>query len=129
MVSNDLVPSRRINQAAFPPCFYEKLGFCSFVEHEITTSPNFVPKPSKPYKIPEPLTDEVDRQIGVLLKDVYIRPLTSPTTSHIVCVLKKQQNEPQIDEATVKTKPELCLTVEFCYLNSFTQQFQFPVPN
>ena len=112
VVNSNLLPSKRINQAAishptcdqrvellkvldlFPECFAEKPGFCQVVEHEVITLPGFVPKRSKPYKIPEALKDEVDRQIEVLLKDGFIRPSTSPMTSPIVCVLKKNKKWP-----------------------------------
>jgi hypothetical protein len=146
VVSSGLLPSKRLNQGAidhltkneqvellkildaFPECFDEKPGFCSLVEHEIITLPGFVPKRSKPYKIPEALKDEVDRQIEVLLKDGFIRPSTSPMTSPVVCVLKKSKNEQRVGNE-IKTKPEVRLTVDFRYLNSFTQPYPFPVPD
>lgn len=114
---------------AFPTCFEEKPGFCSLIEHEIITLPGFVPKRAKPYKIPEMLKVEVDRQIEVLLKDGFIRPSTSPMTSPIVCVLKKQKRDLQSNGESVEVKPEVRITVDFRYLNSFTQKFPFPVPD
>jgi hypothetical protein len=107
----------------------EKPGFCSIIEHEIITLPGFVPKRSKPYKIPEALKEEVDRQIEILLKDGFIRPSTSPMTSPIVCVLKKPKNGQQVGAGTAEIKPEVRLTVDFRYLNGFTQPYPFPVPD
>jgi hypothetical protein len=37
----------------FPQCFSETPGFCSYIEHTINVSPNFVPERLKEYRIPE----------------------------------------------------------------------------
>jgi len=50
-------------------------------------------------------------------------------TSPIACVLKKPKNGQQVEEETVKIKPEVRLTVDFRYLNAFTQPYPFPVPD
>lgn len=146
VVSSDLLPSQKIDCRSlshltdvqrnellqildcYPEIFAEKPGFCNLVEHEIVTVSNFVPKRSKPYKVPEALKAEVDRQIEVLLKDRFIRPSTSPMTSPIVCVLKKTKNTQQ-NGIAVTGKPEVRIAVDYRYLNSYTQSYPFPVPD
>ena len=92
MDSSNLMPSQRINYNSvahlslvqrqellalldeFSECFSDKPGLLINVEHEIVTTPEFKSKRLKPYKIPEVLIDEVERQIDVLLRDGYIVP-------------------------------------------------------
>lgn len=57
--------------------------------------------------------------MDLLLKDSFIRPSTSPQASPIECVLKKT-----IDSSG---EPEVCLTVDFRYVNPYTKSFPFPV--
>jgi len=146
IANNDELPSQRIDRGRiahltpeqqaellqlldeFPECFAVKPGLCKAVEHEIITLPGFVPKRLKAYKIPESLRDQVDAQIDVLLKDGFIRPSTSPMTSPIVCVLKKPKNAETRDQTGI-VQPEVRLTVDYRFLNSYTQPFPFPVPD
>ena len=72
----------------FAECFSDKPGLCTAAQHEITTLPGFVPKRIKPYRIPESLKPEVERQIDGLLQDGIIIPSNSPMISPIVCVVK-----------------------------------------
>ena len=58
-------------------CFSEIPGFCGQLELEIIISPEFRPKRLKPYKIPEKLKPEVDKQIQELLKLGFIHELSS----------------------------------------------------
>jgi hypothetical protein len=104
----------------FPSCFSEKPGHCELVQHDIVTTDGFKPRQSKPYKIPEILKVEVDRQVQVLLNEGFIQPSTSPMTSPVVCVLKPDK--------TGQGKRDVRLTVDYRYLNSFTQSDPFPMP-
>ena len=47
----------------YPSCFSEKAGVCTLVEHEMIVKPEFRPKRMKPYRIPEMLKPEVEKQI------------------------------------------------------------------
>ena len=98
----------------FAVCFDDKPGFCGIVSHRIVTTPDFVPKQMRPYRIPEILKPEVDKQIKELLEMQLIQPSTSPMASPIVCVLKKQGG--------------IRLAVDYRYLNSFTVSDAFPMP-
>jgi len=69
--------------------FSDKPGLCSIVQHEINLVPDFKPKAHAPYRIPEKLRVEVDRQIDQLLSDGKIRESCSPYAHPIVCVAKK----------------------------------------
>lgn len=104
----------------FAVCFSDKPGLCDVAEHDIVTTAGFVPKRAKAYKIPDALKPEVDRQIGELLKDGFLKPSTSPMASPIICVLKKSGDA---------SKPEVRLVCDFRYLNAYTQAYPFPVPD
>src|SRR6267154_1213217 len=57
--------------------FSDKPGCCKTFEHEINLVEGFEPKRQRPYRIPEKLKVEVDRQLDQLLLDGKIRPLTA----------------------------------------------------
>jgi hypothetical protein len=116
----------------FPQVFANKPGLCTVVQHDIITLPGFVPKRCRPYKIPEILKPEVERQIATLLNDGFIRPSTSPMTSPIVCVMKKVKHvagQDGLADDKTAAKPEVRLAIDYRYLNRFTQPFPFPVPD
>jgi len=71
----------------YPECFSETPGFCGQLEHEIILSPDFRPKRLKPYKIPEKLKPEVDKQILELLKLRFIHESKSP-----ICAMKRDKS-------------------------------------
>jgi len=103
----------------FSACFSDKPGLCSVVQHEVVTLPGFVPKRIKPYRIPESLKPEVERQIDILLKDGIIVPSTSPMISPIVCVVKQGE---------IKTgSMQVRIVCDYRYLNKYTQFDPFPV--
>jgi len=66
-------------------------GFCDVVYHEINLKPDFTPKQSKAYRIPEILKPEVERQIDQLVKDGFLVPSKSPMSSPILCVIKNNK--------------------------------------
>jgi len=94
--------------------FVNKPGLCDVVEHHIVTTPQFVPKLMRPYRVPELLKLEVDRQINELLDLGFIQPSNSPMASPIVCVAKKQGG--------------VHIACDFRYVNSFTIGDAFPMP-
>jgi len=73
----------------FAACFSDKPGLCVVVTHHIVTTPEFVPKQMRPYRVPIAFRAEVNRQIRELLDMGFIRPSVSPMASPIVCVAKK----------------------------------------
>jgi len=73
----------------FAACFSDKPGLCDVVTHHIATTPEFVPKQMKLYRVPDAFRSEVNRQIRELLDMGLIRPSVSPMASPIVCVAKK----------------------------------------
>jgi len=68
--------------------FSDKPGRCSVGEHRIDLVPGFTPKCKPPYRVPEKLKVEIDRQIEGLLKDGLISETTSEWAHPIVCVAK-----------------------------------------
>ena len=70
-------------------CFSDKPGVCDVVTYRIVTTPDFKPKQMRPYRVPELLKPEVDRQVTELLEMGLIRPSISPMASPTVCVVKK----------------------------------------
>ena len=97
----------------FSDCFSDKPGFCSVVQHEINTTPDFVPKQFKPYRIPEVLKPEVEKQIDSLLKDGLIVPSMSDMISPIVCIVKHNFCKP----GPMKVR----IACDMRYLNKYTR--------
>jgi len=60
----------------------------------------------KPYRVPEKLCLEIDKQIKELKELGFIKESKSPMVSLIICVIKKDK--------TVR-----CV-IDFCYVNKFT---------
>src|SRR5664279_601234 len=76
----------------YPQVFSETPGYCGQVVHQIIVSDNFKPKRCKPYRIPEKLKPEVDRQIQELEKLGFIEKSNTPMTSPLVCLIKKDKS-------------------------------------
>jgi len=72
----------------FAACFSDKPGLCDVVTHRIVTTPEFVAKQTRPYRVPVAFRTEVNRQIREMLDMGHIRPSVSPMASPIVCVAK-----------------------------------------
>jgi len=51
----------------FAECFSDKPGLCKFAEHQIRVTGDFQPKRMRPYRVPEAMKPEVERQIKELL--------------------------------------------------------------
>ena len=90
----------------FAACFSDKPGFCDVVTYRIVTTPEFVPKQMRPYRVPIAFRAEVNRQIRDLLDIELIRPSVSPMASPIACVAKKSGG--------------MRIACDYRYLNSFT---------
>jgi len=68
--------------------FSDQPGLCEAAVHRIQTTPDFVPRQMRPYRVPDAFKPEVERQIRELLHQL-IRSSNSPMASPIVCVAKK----------------------------------------
>ena len=94
--------------------FNDKPGQCNSTCHEINLEKGFKPKSMRPYRIPEKLKSEVDKQIDQLLKDGKIRPSSSPYSHPIVCV--------------AKSNGEVRMCTDLRYINSGTINDAYPMP-
>ena len=130
-VVTSVLPSRRVDQDQlahldvseraqlcqlldeFADCFVDKPGLCDVVTHRIQTTPEFVPRQVRPYRVPAVFKEEVDRQIADLLSMGLIRRSESPMASPIVCVAKKDGG--------------VRIACDYRYLNSFTVGDAFPM--
>ena len=90
----------------FAECFSDKPRLCDVITHRIVTTPEFVPKQMKLYRVPVAFRAEVNRQIRELLDMGLIRPSVSPMASPIVCVAKKSGG--------------VRIASDYRYLNSYT---------
>jgi len=77
----------------YPECFSDKPGLCTLVTHEINVTSDFKPKRLRPYRVPESLKPEVEKQIQEMLATGIIRPSKSDMASPIVCVLKGENGK------------------------------------
>jgi len=97
----------------FVACFSDKPGLCDVVTHRVVTTPDFVPKQMRPYRVPIAFRADVSRQIRELLDMGLIRPSISPMASPIVCVAKKSGG--------------VRIACDYRYLNSFTVGDAYPM--
>src|SRR3989442_11782797 len=94
--------------------FSNKPGSCKLVNHHINLIRGFHPSRQHPYRIPQKLQEEVDRQLDQLLADGKIRESTSPFGHPLLCVLKKNG--------------EVRLCTDLRYVSSGTVDDSFPCP-
>ena len=94
--------------------FDDKPGSCKTACHEINLIEGFQPKKQYPYRIPDKLKAEVERQIDQLLLDQKIRPSNSVFSHPIVCV--------------AKPNGEIRLCTDLRYVNSGTVNLPYPIP-
>ena len=97
----------------FAECFSDKPGLCTAAQHRIQVTTEFQPKRMSPYRVPEIMKPEVDRQIQELLDSGLIVRSNSPMASPLVCVAKKQGG--------------VRLACDYRYVNSFTVADVFPL--
>ena len=72
--------------------FNDKPGCSKIGMHEIKLKPNYTAKRKVPYRIPEKLGVEVDKQISNILQQGLIEPSQSPFACPIVCVAKSDSS-------------------------------------
>ena len=95
--------------------FSDQPGLCTMVEHENNMTPDFRPRQTRAYRVPEVLKVEIERQVDELLKTGFVVPSKSKMSSGIVCVQKPDKS--------------IRIACDYRYLNSFTDSDAFPVPN
>src|SRR5437867_1763307 len=69
--------------------FSNQPGTCNILEQKINLVEGYTPVFSRPYRVPERLKDEIDRQIKELLDLGKIEKSVSSYAAPIVCILKK----------------------------------------
>lgn len=97
----------------------EKLTFTHQVKHEIKTSDE-IPIHTKSYRYPFVHKQEVQKQIAQMLKDEIIRPSSSPWSSPVWIVPKKQ-------DASGKKKWRI--VIDYRKINEKTIDDRYPIPN
>jgi len=86
---------------------------CDAAVNRIQVTSDFVPRQMRPYRVPDALKPEVDRQIQELLTLGLIRPSSIPMSSPIVCVAKKDGG--------------VGIAIDYRYLNSFAVFDAYPM--
>ena len=94
--------------------FNNRPGTCNVEPHEINLVEGFKPKALKPYRIPEVLKNEVDKQIKQLLEDGKIKESSSCFAHPIVCV--------------AKPNGDVRMCTDLRYVNSGTIRDAYPMP-
>jgi hypothetical protein len=94
-----------------PPSGYPPERDC---DHAIPLLPGATPFSIRPYRYPPAIKDEIERQIGEMLQSGIIRPSSSPFSSSVLLVKKK--------DGTFR------FCVEFRQLNALTAKTKYPVP-
>jgi hypothetical protein len=102
---------------AYSDVFSDEPGLCNVTEHKIEMLPGYKPKAQRPYRIPQKLESEVDRQISHLLETNKIRPSCSPYAHPIVCVAKPHTSPVQV---------RICTDLR--YLNEGSLADSYPLP-
>ena len=83
-------------------------------DHAIPLVPGATPFQVRPYRYPPAIKDEIENQIAVMLQSGIIKPSTSPFSSSVLLVKKKDQSW------------RFC--VDFRHLNAITVKSTYPVP-
>lgn len=96
----------------------DKLNTTNVYQQSITLKPNVNPVYVKPYRLPQAMKPEIDRQIKQMLKDDIIEEAQSDWNSPVLLVPKKS-------EGSKKWR----LVVDFRKLNEVIVDDKFPLPN
>lgn len=98
----------------------DKLTTTKLYEQSIILKQGSKPVYTKPYRIPNSLKSEVDRQINKMLRDDIIEESCSEWSSPILLVPKKSESE---------NSKNWRLVVDYRKLNETIQDDKFPLPN
>jgi hypothetical protein len=94
-----------------PPAGYPPTRHCN---HEIPLLPGAAPVQVRPYRYPPAVKDEIERQVSEMLSSGLIQPSSSPFSSVVLLVKKKDGFF------------QFC--VDFRQLNAITAKSKYPVP-
>ena len=91
------------------------LGCLDIMPHEIELTGE-MPKPARPYRIPQAQQEALKQQLDALLKAGIIKPSTSPFSAPICLVKKKNSQSPR-------------MVTDFRALNKVTRVLSYPLPH
>jgi len=94
-----------------PPAGYPPARHC---DHEIPLLPGAAPVQVRPYRYPPAVKDEIERQVSEMLSSGLIQPCSSPFSSAVLLVKKKDGS--------------FRFCVDFRQLNAITAKNKYPVP-
>ena len=94
-----------------PPTGYPPARPC---DHAIPLIPGAGPVNVRPYRYPPAVKDEIERQVAEMLKSGIIQPSSSPFSSSVLLVKKKDET--------------FRFCVDFRHLNAITTKVKYPVP-
>lgn len=94
-----------------PPSGYPPARHC---DHTIPLLPGASPVNVRPYRYPPTVKDEIERQVSEMLRTGLIQPSSSPFSSSVLLVKKKDGSY------------RFC--VDFRHLNAITAKVRYPVP-
>lgn len=97
----------------------DKLGTTNKMEQSISIKPNPIPVYVKPYRIPESLKSEVEKQIKNMLDNKIIERTNSEWNSSVLLVPKKSTDQNK------KWK----FVIDYRKVNNIIQDDKFPLPN
>lgn len=109
--------------AKYSDIFYlegDKLLTTDIYQHSIQLKPDTQPIYSKPYRLPQSLKNEINSQIGNMLKEGIIEPCQSEWSSPILLVPKKTDQN---------GNKKWRLVIDYRKLNNCIHDDKFPLPN
>lgn len=98
----------------------DTLSTTNLLEHSIQLKENTTPVYTKPYRLPNALKNEVQRQIDDMLENDIIEETTSEWSSPVLLVPKKTDRS---------GKKKWRLVIDYRKLNNKIQDDKFPLPN
>jgi hypothetical protein len=98
----------------FDDIFNDEPSHCNLIEHKINLIENAQPRRLRPYRIPDKLKAEVNRQLESLEAQGKIRKSNSPFAHPVVCVMKPSG--------------DVRLCVDLRLVNSMTIDDRYPMP-
>ncbi|XP_064469668.1 uncharacterized protein LOC135384395 [Ornithodoros turicata] len=99
--------------ASFPNLSRQTPGVAAIRKHKVVLKKGLTPTKVYPYRVPEALREEVQKQIHVLLKQGFIYAVNSPFIHPVACVAKK--------DGTMR------LCVDYRHLSAGTVNNAFPM--
>lgn len=98
----------------------DTLSVTNLMEHNIVLKENVTPVYVKPYRVPQALKSEIERQVQEMLDNDIIEETVSEWSSPVLLVPKK---------ADKTNKKKWRLVIDYRQLNNIIQDDKFPLPN